>query len=268
MPDIPARDASSIQTRRHRGVAETPLASRAAVRSTLAALLIAISARTAGAQVIVGRVLDAQSGAAVQGAGITIATVTQRAAGRTVARDDGRFSIVLFGPGTYRVAATRAGYGTEYSDAVFVGPGDTVRVDLRLQPGAVELAGVTATVRPRRLGTRGKFVPTGIVTPVRAEGLGRRILAQGTFVAPSECYQLAGVADRLRSVVTLYVDARPNGQYCMGGPTAFRYTVTVRGLAAGSYTFRIMHTYRDGSVKPSLALDTALVVPERDPPRR
>ncbi len=249
-------------------VVETVLASRAGLRSAAAALLIAVSARSAAAQVVSGRVTDAQTGAAVQGARITIATVTQRAAGRTVAGDDGRFSIVLSGPGTYRVAAARTGYGIEYSDAVFVGPGETVRVDLRLQPGAVELAGVTATARPRRLGTRGKFVVTGIVTPVRAEALGRRILAQGTFVAPSECYQLAGVADRLRSVVTLYVDARPNGQSCVGGPTAFRYTVSVRGLAAGNYTFRIMHTYRDGAVKPSLALDTVLVVPDRDPGRR
>jgi hypothetical protein len=36
--------------------------------------------------------------------------------------------------------------------------------------------------------------------------------------------------------------------------------VTVRGLPPGSYTFRVLHSYRDEAWEPTMALDTTVTV--------
>lgn len=242
----------------------TPDGARPALRACAAALLLSAWAGSAAAQTIVGRVIDAASGAGVPEARVGVVAGNRRH--ESVANADGRYSIALPGAGSYRVQASRTGYQAARTRRVAVGAGETVQLDVRLQPAAVRLRAVTATARRRRLPVRGKFVQTGggdsaAVRPVTAAAQPRSILAQGTFVAPSACYQLAGVADRTGQVVTLNVAARPNGQTCSAGAAAFDYKVSVRGLPPGSYTFRIAHTFRDAVWRPVMALDTTITVP-------
>ncbi|HEX8907065.1 MAG TPA: carboxypeptidase-like regulatory domain-containing protein [Longimicrobiaceae bacterium] len=237
---------------------------RARAGACVSALLLAVAGSPAGAQTIVGRVID-ESGAAVPGARIMVTGGGQREPRRTATGADGRYAISLPGGGTFRVQATRAGYEAAPADPVSVGPRDTVVVDLRLRSAAVPLRALKASVRRPRLPVRGKFraVFNGDSTalrPVSAAGRSRRIEAQGTMPTPTACYQLAGAAERTGSVVTLNVEARPTDD-CPGGPGTFTYGVAVRGLPAGSYTFRIVHTYRDTAWQPVMALDTTIAVP-------
>ena len=236
---------------------------RSALPACLAVVLLAACAGPAGAQAIVGRVTDAQSGAAVPGARIGVTGSGLREPRQAATGADGRYSIALPGGGTFRVQAARTGYEAARPPAVRVGPQGTATVDVRLQPAAVRLREVKATARRRRLGVRGKFVQVGgpemvVLYPVGAAGESRSIRAQGTFVAPSSCFQLAGVADRTGSVVTLNIQARPNRQVCTAGPAAFKYNVSVRGLPPGSYTFRIAHTVREAEWPPTMPLDTTI----------
>ncbi|HEX8244455.1 MAG TPA: carboxypeptidase-like regulatory domain-containing protein [Longimicrobium sp.] len=245
---------------------KVPVVPGTTLRVCAAALLLCAPAGPAGAQAIVGRVIDAQSGTAVSGARVSVTGGGQREPRQTATDAEGRYSITLAAGGTFRVQAARTGYEAARTPAVRVGPQGTATVDVRLQPAAVRLREVKATARRRRLGVRGKFVEVGgpemaALHPVSAAGEPRSIRAQGSFVAPSSCFQLAGVADRTGSVVTLNVGARPNGQVCTAGPATFKYNVSVRGLPPGSYTFRIAHTVRGVEWPATMPLDTTIVVP-------
>ncbi|HEV7590952.1 MAG TPA: carboxypeptidase-like regulatory domain-containing protein [Longimicrobium sp.] len=234
----------------------------------LAAVVAAFCVRSPGsacAQVIAGRVIDAASGSGVPQARVAVIGSDRRAARRAVTGDDGRFSIALPGGGSYRVEVARGGYADARTRPVWLGPNDTVSVDVRISSVAHRLAPLTATGRRRPLEVRGVFrekrdTTSGPAAPTTANGRARRIEAKGTFPTPSSCYRLAGAADRLGSVVTLNVEARSNGDLCPGPTGTFTYSVAVRGLPPGSYTFRVLHSYRDAEREPAVALDTTVTV--------
>jgi carboxypeptidase family protein len=238
---------------------------RTSIRTGISALLIALFAHPAAAQLLAGRVVDAESGAGVASANVIVAGRNGQRS-RTVTDSDGRFSVAVPGAGSYRVQASRTGYDAARTRPVSVDANDTARVDVRLRPAAVRLRAITATARRRRLGVRGVFRSVGsteapppvVVSAVAAQ---RSIVAKGTFVAPNGCFQLSGVADRLNAAVTLYVQARPHGEGCLNLPGVYDYKATVRGLPPGTYSFRVLHIYRDTGWKPDMPLDTTLTVP-------
>jgi hypothetical protein len=81
------------------------------------------------------------------------------------------------------------------------------------------------------------------------------------MATPSPCYHLAGVVERLGSVLTLFVRARPSGETCPPGAIgATTYKVTARRIRPGTYTVRVIHVYRDDAWPSSMALDTAVTV--------
>jgi hypothetical protein len=238
---------------------------RSRIVRTLVAALILASASPAAAQVIVGRVVDDSTGSAVARARVTAAGEDRNGLRRTLTGDDGRFTLAVRGGG-YRVRVARTGYGDARSEVVTVGPGDTARVTLRVTPVPRRLAGVTATARPRRPPLDGVYTPVTatdslLALPIRAEGGSGRVIVNGQMVLPTDCYRLAGVAEHLGSVLTLFLDARPSGDPCPPGAVgASRYKVIVRRIPAGTYTLRIVHTYRDEVWPSRMALDTTVTV--------
>src|SRR6185369_7759138 len=93
---------------------------------------------------LLGTITDS-SGGAVPSAKVTI-TETKTGIGRnTEANESGNYSFPSLEPGTYRVAAERAGFRTTVREGVDLLVNTSVRVDLVLQPGQVnETVTVTA----------------------------------------------------------------------------------------------------------------------------
>jgi hypothetical protein len=235
-----------------------------AAAAVLAVCCARLPAAAAG-QVVAGRVVDAESGSGVPGARVAVVGSDRRDARRVVTGDDGRFSIALRGGGSYRVEVARGGYADARTRPLAVGPNDTASVEVRIASVARRLDPLTATGRRRPLEVRGVFrekrdTTSGPAAPPTANGRSGRIEAKGTFPTPSPCYRLAGAADRLQSVITLNVEARSNGDLCPGPTGTFTYSVAVRGLPPGSYTFRVVHSYRDAEREPAVALDTTVAV--------
>ena len=221
--------------------------------------------RAAG-QVIVGRVVEAASGAGVGRARVTSRGVGHNDVRRTFTAADGRFTITMRG-GSYQVQVTRTGYRAAHSDTVTVGPGDTARVELRVAAAPHRLRGVTASTRPRRLPMLGVFTPVyptdSLLAAERTRGEGEpgRVVVRGVMPTPTACWRLAGAADRIGPVITLAVEARPTDDPCPPDAVgASTYKVTLRRLPAGTYTLRVLHAYRDGVWQPSVALDTTVAV--------
>lgn len=103
-------------------------------------------------QTIRGRVLDAESGAAVPQAQVT-ALAGERISGRMVADTAGRFTLALRAAGAFQLRAERTGYQPSLSAAIEVGPRDTLEVELRISQSALRVEALTVTARrqpPRR----------------------------------------------------------------------------------------------------------------------
>jgi hypothetical protein len=229
------------------------------------ALACALAPGGAAAQTIIGRVVDAGSGAAVPQAQV-VATGGDPLAARTTHSDaDGRFSLALRGGGAYRLEVTRIGYRNARPRTLDIGSGETVRVAVPLSAVPLALEPVSATARPRRMQVEGFFGQlrpdsANLLRPAGARGAWGAVQVFGTFPTPSACYQLAAAAHREKSVLTLVVQGRPDGEACMDTGGLFSYKATVRGVRRGTYTLRIVHAYRDDVWESALALDTAVAV--------
>jgi hypothetical protein len=85
---------------------------------------------------VLGEVRDS-SGAAVAGAIVTVTETAQGVSRTTLTNADGEFAMHQLEPGSYTVAATARGFKRAEASAVQVEVSRAVRVDLRLDPGAV-----------------------------------------------------------------------------------------------------------------------------------
>jgi outer membrane cobalamin receptor len=107
------------------------------VLAAATAIAAPLSAQWPGA--VQGRVLDAESGDPVAGAAVEL-----EALGRSTLTDaTGAFQLRGLEAGDLRLRISRIGYRTA-ERAVEVGHGRTERITLRLEPSAIEVAGVTA----------------------------------------------------------------------------------------------------------------------------
>lgn len=235
-----------------------------AVLCVFAALLACVVSRgSAGAQVIVGRVVDAATGAAVPQARVTAVGENRREAGASLTAADGSYSIAVRG-GSYRVQAARTGYRPARSDAVTVGQADTVRVDVRVAVLPRQLSGLTASTLPRRLPMSGGFTPRyptdSLIAAerIRVEGDRGKVIVRGVMVTPNPCWRLAGAADRVGALVTLNIQARFVDERCPPDAAgASTYKVSLGRIPPGIYTVRVLHTYIAGTLPPAVALDSA-----------
>jgi hypothetical protein len=241
---------------------ESPGVRCASAAAVLLCFCLGLPGRAAG-QVVAGRVIDAASDSGVAQARVSV-TGAYGDTRRTTTAADGRFSVGLRAAGPVRVLVTREGYEETRAGPLTVDPLDTARVDVRLTPRAISLRPVVASRRPRRVDVTGVFrqvTPADSAVRETASAPGRRsIVVEGALPTPSACYRLAGAADRIGNVVTLNVQARPTGDPCPDAPDALTYKMTARGLPPGSYTLRVLHTYRGDVWPPSLALDTTVAV--------
>jgi len=76
-----------------------------------------------------------------------------------------------------------------------------------------------------------------------ATGGAGSVAVRGTITTPDPCYRLSGAAAQEGRTLTLTVTARPGEGMCVQTIGTLGYDATLRGVAAGSYTLRVVHTY-------------------------
>src|SRR4051812_36567489 len=109
----------------------------------LLALATPLAAQTVTGS-LVGHVAD-PANAAVVGVKVVAAEIARGVSRDAVTNEDGNFTISSMDPGTYKVTIERAGFKTFIADNVTVAITPPVRVDARLEVGAVtESVQVTA----------------------------------------------------------------------------------------------------------------------------
>ena len=100
----------------------------------LLALPLAAQVNTAD---ILGTATDT-SGAALPRVQVTVENLSTNLQRRTLTGDDGNYILTLLPAGRYRVRAEQTGFNTYQAPQVVIAAGDRVRLDLRLEVGAVE----------------------------------------------------------------------------------------------------------------------------------
>ena len=90
-----------------------------------------------------------------------------------------------------------------------------------------------------------------------AEGASGGAVVRGTASTPTPCHRLTGAVARAGETVTLTVSAAADPDaMCIQSIGSIPYTATIRGLPAGSYTLRVLHTYPGTGWETATALDT------------
>lgn len=122
---------------------------RAAVRCGSTALAVLLLATPATAQVIAGRILDANNRAPIEAAAIALFDTLGATRGSTMSDSAGEFTVAAPASGTYVLWVTRIGYQTAQTRPIDVRSGEMVEVELLLDVRAVELDPLTVVGRRR-----------------------------------------------------------------------------------------------------------------------
>ena len=115
----------------------------------LSLALLALSAGSAGAQVIRGVVVDDLNLEPVPTALVRLVQYDEAVTG-TQTRVDGTFLLTAPGSGEYELEVSRLGYETARSRPLTLEKGDTLSVEFRVRPDAVLLDPITVVGRSRR----------------------------------------------------------------------------------------------------------------------
>ena len=100
---------------------------------------------------------------------------------------------------------------------------------------------------------------TGAEQGATAQGAAGGAVVRGTMSTPTPCHRLAGAVQRAGETVTLTVSAAADPDaMCIQSIGSIPYTATVRGLPAGSYTLRVVHTYPGTGWETATALETRI----------
>jgi hypothetical protein len=84
---------------------------------------------------------------------------------------------------------------------------------------------------------------------------------RGVMSTPNPCHRLSGTVERAGSTVTLRVSAAVDPDVmCIASIGSIPYTAVLRGLPAGSYTLRVLHTYPGTGWETATALETQVTV--------
>jgi hypothetical protein len=92
----------------------------------------------------------------------------------------------------------------------------------------------------------------------------RSITVQGIIATPNPCYALAGARLALAGTLELTIAARPApaaDQVCVQAIAQIPYSAVTEAGASGSLRVRVLHTFPDGTLPSTTALDTTVVVP-------
>lgn len=101
------------------------------------------------AQIVRGRLLDAEGRGGISGAMITLLDRQGNEVRRTLSRSSGLYQLIAPAPGAYRLRADRIGYAATLSQHFDVPPLRAVHVDIFASIEAISLAGIDATGDPR-----------------------------------------------------------------------------------------------------------------------
>ncbi len=104
--------------------------------SSLLCCVSILSAQTAGTATLVGTVTDA-SGALVAGAKVTVTNVNTSFVAESVTTAEGTYYAPYLAPGAYRLGVEAAGFKRFSRDGIQVRTGETPRIDVQLEVGAV-----------------------------------------------------------------------------------------------------------------------------------
>lgn len=100
------------------------------------AFLNALSAQTAGTATLVGNVTDSTS-AIIAGVKVTVVNVDTAFSTDTVTNTEGAYYVPYLAPGNYRLTIEAAGFKRHVRDGIQVRTGETPRIDVQLEVGAV-----------------------------------------------------------------------------------------------------------------------------------
>lgn len=90
-----------------------------------------------------------------------------------------------------------------------------------------------------------------------AQGAAGGAVVRGTMSTPTPCHRLTGAVQRAGETVTLTVSAAADPEaMCIQSIGSIPYTATIRGLPAGSYSLRVVHTYPGTGWETATALET------------
>lgn len=90
-----------------------------------------------------------------------------------------------------------------------------------------------------------------------AEGAPGGAVIRGTASTPTPCHRLGAAAQRAGDAVTVTVSATADPDaMCVQAIGNIPYTATVRGLPAGTYMLRVVHTYPGTGWETATALET------------
>jgi hypothetical protein len=88
-----------------------------------------------------------------------------------------------------------------------------------------------------------------------------RIAIRGTMQTPNPCYKLAAALERSGQTLSVRVTGRADPDaMCIQSIGMLPYTATLRGVGAGTYTVRVIHTYPDTGWETATALDTQVTI--------
>jgi outer membrane receptor protein involved in Fe transport len=134
------------------------------------AIIIAGSPRIASAQAVRGELLGNitdESGLALPGATVTITEVNTNITTTTVTNESGYYIFPSLKDGTYKVVAELSGFKKIVRDGVVVAVNTTVRVDLKMEVGAIQesvtVTGETPVLQTDRTDT-GRLIESKMVT--------------------------------------------------------------------------------------------------------
>jgi hypothetical protein len=113
------------------------------------------------------------------------------------------------------------------------GNGSSSGADAGNAPPPASVGPITVELKQREQGE----------APNAATGGAGTVTVSGTVSTPNPCHALSGTAAREGSTLTLTVSARSNAEMCIQSIGAIGFDATIRGVPAGSYTLRVVHTY-------------------------
>jgi hypothetical protein len=102
---------------------------------------------------------------------------------------------------------------------------------------------------------------TGEEQRAAAEGAAGGAVVRGTISTPNPCHRLSGAVQRSGTTVTVTISATVDPDVmCIASIGNIPYTATLRGLPAGRYTLRVLHTYPGTGWPTATALETEVAV--------
>jgi hypothetical protein len=121
------------------------------VRTTLSVLVTSfVAARPAGAQTVLGRLLDVSTGRSIAAGTLALLHTDSTVAASAVTDTAGNFALRAPRQGSYHLRGERIGYRTAVTAPLELGSDDTLRVEFRLSVEAVELNPITVMSYSRR----------------------------------------------------------------------------------------------------------------------